>query len=332
MTATPVGRRPATSYDVAARAGVSRSTVSFILNGNDARFPESTRQRVLDAARELAYQPSLAGRSLASGRSDTIVVLLPNSTFGSNLQDAVDEVMVGTRAVGGNVVVRFAGNDPEATMAAVLALRPAGVIDLGVLSADERLQLEGHGIVAPPDVPPETRPRLRWRHLGDPGAQPARARLPGAVVRRARRPADGRLRPWSAGRHCGPSPPARASPSRHRCAWPSISEGDGGARPRCWPGTTSPVGVACYNDEVALALLAAARELGVAVPDRLAVVGVDHIPVGQLWSPPLTTVEVDLRGMVRSIASQLRALLGHGEAEEPDQASPFLTLVRGGTA
>ncbi|WP_081865906.1 LacI family DNA-binding transcriptional regulator [Blastococcus sp. URHD0036] len=331
MTATPVGRRPATSYDVAARAGVSRSTVSFILNGNDARFPESTRQRVLDAAKELAYQPSLAGRSLASGRSDTIVVLLPNSTFGSNLQDVVDEVMVGTRAVGGNVVVRFAGNTPSATMTAILALRPAGVIDLGVLSADERLQLEGHGIIALPDAPPGT------ARDGDGGISEIQARTlleSGCRTLWFAALADQRLDAYGPGRLAAlrafaageglPEPAQVRVPLDLTQATVALGE--------VLAGDDVPVGVACYNDEVALALLAAARELDVAVPDRLALVGVDHIPVGQLWSPPLTTVDVDLRGMVSAIASQLRALLGDGEAEQPVQASPFLTLVRGGTA
>ena len=54
-------KRP-TSADVAARAGVSRTTVSFVLNGRtDAGIPEATRPRVLDAAGELGYHPHGAG-------------------------------------------------------------------------------------------------------------------------------------------------------------------------------------------------------------------------------------------------------------------------------
>ena len=142
--------RPATSLDVARRAGVSRSTVSNILNGNGDRFPETTRQRVFSAASELDYQPSLAGRSLATGRSDTIVVLLPNTTFGSNLQDAVDRVMVSTSTFGGNVVVRFAGSTPKATNAAILALRPLALVDFGVLSIEDRHYLEQRGTIIVP--------------------------------------------------------------------------------------------------------------------------------------------------------------------------------------
>ena len=51
--------------------------------------------------------------------------------------------------------------------------------------------------------------------------------------------------------------------------------------------------IAAYNDDVALAVLAAARTIGLRVPDQLAVIGVDDIPLGALWSPALTTLALD---------------------------------------
>lgn len=333
MTATSEARRPATSYDVAARAGVSRSTVSFILNGNGARFPEATRRRVLDAAKELAYQPSLAGRSLASGRSDTIVVLLPNTTFGGNLQDAVDEAMAGTMAVGGNVVVRFAGSTPSATLAAVIALRPAGLIDLGVLSPAEQRQLEEHGMVVLPRITSQDDERqdggiaqVQARALVDRGCRV----LWSAALADQRHDVYGPARLRGLAAFCS----ASGLPAPRRVAVPLDLDGAIVALQAVLEGAT-PAGVACYNDEVALALLAAARELDVTVPDRVALVGVDHIPVGQLWSPRLTTVDVDLRGMVSAIAADLRSLLGNGEPENRAAAAAagqFLTLVPGETA
>ncbi|MCA9838461.1 MAG: LacI family DNA-binding transcriptional regulator [Trueperaceae bacterium] len=69
-------KRP-TSYQVAELAGVSRTTVSFVLNNVDGiNLPSSTRQRVLDAAKELGYVPDAAARKLASGRTQTIGLLL----------------------------------------------------------------------------------------------------------------------------------------------------------------------------------------------------------------------------------------------------------------
>ena len=77
-----MAQRPkrATSADVAARAGVSRTTVSFVLNGRaDAGIPGDTWRRVEDAARELGYHPHGAARALAGGASHTIGLVLRQS-------------------------------------------------------------------------------------------------------------------------------------------------------------------------------------------------------------------------------------------------------------
>jgi DNA-binding LacI/PurR family transcriptional regulator len=66
-----------TSLDVAKRAGVSRTTVSFVLNNvAGMQISEETRNRVLAAARDLDYVPDAAAQALASGRSKTIGLLL----------------------------------------------------------------------------------------------------------------------------------------------------------------------------------------------------------------------------------------------------------------
>ena len=65
-------KRP-TSFEVAELAGVSRSTVSFVLNGvAKANISAATQARVRDAARSLGYVPTAAGRTLASGRTNTL--------------------------------------------------------------------------------------------------------------------------------------------------------------------------------------------------------------------------------------------------------------------
>ena len=81
-----------TSADVARYAGLSRATVSQVLNGHAHRFAADTAERVLRAAEELGYQPSAAGRMLRSGSSDFVIALVPNTTFGGNLQDIFDTV------------------------------------------------------------------------------------------------------------------------------------------------------------------------------------------------------------------------------------------------
>lgn len=309
--------------------------MSFILNGNGARFPETTRQRVLAAAKELDYKPSLAGRSLASGRSDTIVILLPNMAVGSNLQDVVDEAMAGTAAVGGNVVVRFAGSTPKATMEAVLALRPAGVINLGVLSGAEYQQLEQRGILALPRFVSDSDGQ------SDGGVTEVQARV---LLERGCRAMWSALLGGQRGDVLGPN---RVAALRRFCAAHGLPEPKQVSVPVDLAGAIAaletilaghtpgvgPLGVACFNDDVAMALLAAARELGVRVPERIALIGVDRSLVGQLWTPRLTTIDVDLRGMVARIAAELRSSLGGGEPPSPSpRAADLLTLVPGETA
>ncbi|GAB3231906.1 LacI family DNA-binding transcriptional regulator [Glycomyces halotolerans] len=70
------GKRGVTIADVAARAGVAASTVSYVLSGKRS-ISSSTAQRVLDAVAELGYHPHAGARSLASRRAGVIAMMLP---------------------------------------------------------------------------------------------------------------------------------------------------------------------------------------------------------------------------------------------------------------
>lgn len=73
--------RPPTQEDVAELAGVSRSTVSIVLNhrtNRQIRISEETRRKVWAAAEQLGYEPNALARSLRSGQSRHIGVLVPN--------------------------------------------------------------------------------------------------------------------------------------------------------------------------------------------------------------------------------------------------------------
>src|SRR5688572_31052012 len=70
-----------TQVDVAKRAGVSRATVSYVLNGvTDGRVPisDETRQRVLEAIEELGYEPDARAQALRSGATKTIALIIPD--------------------------------------------------------------------------------------------------------------------------------------------------------------------------------------------------------------------------------------------------------------
>ncbi len=64
-----------TTYDIAREAGLSRTTVSFVLNGRmDVAIPEETRARVIAVAERLGYKPNRAARALASGKTQMVAL------------------------------------------------------------------------------------------------------------------------------------------------------------------------------------------------------------------------------------------------------------------
>ena len=73
MTRQP-RKRPSTMSDIALQAGVSRTTVSFVLNNHvsSASIPDETKDRILEAAKKLSYRPNLAAQVLHTNQTHTI--------------------------------------------------------------------------------------------------------------------------------------------------------------------------------------------------------------------------------------------------------------------
>ncbi len=71
-----------TLKDIAEATNLSIATVSLVINGKGGNIPESTRQRIFEAVRQMNYQPDYAARSLVTGRSQTIGVIVPDISNG----------------------------------------------------------------------------------------------------------------------------------------------------------------------------------------------------------------------------------------------------------
>lgn len=338
MTVDLQPARRATSKDVAARAGVSRSTVSQILNG-DERFPPETRARVRAAAEALNYRPSRAGRALVTGLSDIVVLVVPHATFGPHLQDSVDRITGATATAGMSVVVRFARMQDETTLTSVLDLRPAAVVDFGVFTSQQRERIEGSGTFvvprrayvsegADPDPIDIEIGRIQVRELLRNGSR----RLVYAALE------DKRLDPFGPPRLEGIQREARERgldvpltpriPLDVHGATKALTE----VRDKAGPG---PLGICAYNDDVAIAVVAASRELGLRVPEDVAVIGVDKTAVGQLVSPRLSTVAIDQPLLMDALVQDL-ATLSTRRPDADAQRNEFdlrrvLELVRGET-
>ena len=86
-----------TMREVAARAGVSKATVSYVLNGREVamRIPDETRERILSAVRELGYYPNALARSLSNKGTHTIAIVMQYSTLFSGWSGFTNELMHG---------------------------------------------------------------------------------------------------------------------------------------------------------------------------------------------------------------------------------------------
>src|SRR5258708_2284759 len=83
--------------DVAERAGVSKATVSYVLNGRETamRIPDETRERILSAVRELGYFPNALARSLANKGTHSIAVVMQYPALFSGWSGFTNELMHG---------------------------------------------------------------------------------------------------------------------------------------------------------------------------------------------------------------------------------------------
>ena len=109
-----MAKRP-TQEDVAQQAGVSRATVSYVLNRRaDGRIPitAETRQRVIEAADQLGYNPHALARSLRSGLTHTVGLLIPD-THNPHYMDILSGVEAEVVEQGYYLVLVSAKLDPE---------------------------------------------------------------------------------------------------------------------------------------------------------------------------------------------------------------------------
>ena len=319
--AGPRRRRP-TGADVARRAGLSRATVSYVLNNTPHQvIPEQTRQRVLAAAAELGYTPSAAGRALRSGHSDVVLLLLPDWPIGPSVGVLLESLSSALAEQGLTFVAhpRSAGRPVSDVWKAIT---PAAVITFEELDDAETEKLKGAGVELAValfgghrgpramDIPEQRTGRLQAEHLAAAGHRQLGYAWPD----------DPRVLTFAQPRLDG----VRQACADLGLAQPQVvtvpftREGVDGAV-RAWREAVPPVtGICAYNDEVALALLAGARREGLDVPGDLAVIGVDDIPAAAVALPALTTVRADTPALAGYIAETIgRKLDGRPRGRRP---------------
>ncbi|WP_214326969.1 LacI family DNA-binding transcriptional regulator [Nonomuraea sediminis] len=284
--------RPVTSVDVARAAGVSQATVSYVLNDNPhARVSEETRQRVRDAAARLGYVPDASARTLRTGRSGIVLLPLAEARIGPLVQAMLDDMEEEFRSRG-YTLVQYGERRLTGVAAAKswLALRPAAVIvEAGRLTRKSVDLLRSSGtrtVIAFSDeasplvpavvMPHEATGACAARHLVERGCTRLAAIVPKepGIDRMGERRLSGVRAVFPAARRIDLA----------------FSEEEAG---RIAAGSDLPDGIFAYNDEYAMLLISALQDAGVRVPEDVAVVGADDLPLARLMRPRLTTVHFD---------------------------------------
>jgi DNA-binding LacI/PurR family transcriptional regulator len=308
-----------TSADVARASGVSRATVSFVLNDvPNQTIPEATRRKVREAAERLGYTPHGPAQALSRGRGSIVLLCLPDSPPSVAVDDLVTELDRGLAAHGLMLVTHTAGPDRQPALALAAAVAPVVVVGLMPFDAAQVAAFQARGaqvvLSAPDDPPPRHDDAGRVIGMAQAGYLAGRGHVRIGYVH----PSDPRLRPMSDRRHAGADETAR------RLGLPEVSvrcmpaDGDFTTVLRRWPAEDGITAIAAFNDDVALVVLHAAWALQAHVPADVAVIGADDIPQARYACPPLTTIRGAGRPFGAMLAEVVLQRLGVVRATPPD--------------
>jgi LacI family transcriptional regulator len=297
-------KRNVTMVDVAHHAGVSQTTVSFVLNSNGTpNIPDETRQRVLDAIEELGYEPDARAQALRSGSTKTIALVIPDLRnphfceyataieeaarasgyhlllFSTTLNDeyAIDifKDLARRRFDGLILVSGFVLQSKEAkTTLARLLHRGLPVVEL----------TEYYGVDSVAAQYDEATKEL-MSYLFSLGHR----RIAMIYGVGGHELADDRLLPYQASLETAGIP--FDAGLVQKCG-PTIRDGYEACK-KLLQLETRPTAIVTINDLLAIGALRAAADLKLQIPSELSVIGYDDIPMADFLIPRLTTVTKD---------------------------------------
>lgn len=288
----------ATVRDVAARAGVSPKTVSNVLNGTFRVTPE-TRAKVEEAIAALDYVPNLSARGLRNGRTGMIAVALPDLRM-SYAAEMLHHLVKAAAERNLHVQVEETGASSERE-AELMSRARAQLVD-GLILNPVMLETTAvqRGVALPPVVLIGEVDQPIVDHVWVDNVAATRE-ITELLIK------EGHRRIAIVG--VGPMATAQLRLKGYRKALAAAGrtidhELEIGCRNWHADGATAafaafldqhapPDAVVCMTDTLALGVMAAARQRGLAVPDDLSVVGYDNIADAASMHPPLTTIDFD---------------------------------------
>lgn len=327
---------PVTAKDIARQLDLSQPTVSRILSGTPGhRVAEGTRQRVLETAQRLGYQPNAVARSLRRGRTG-IIGLYTNHDYDARndfLSAIIGSLQRACETRGLDLLLHSALRDrsPERMYGKLRDGRIDGLI-LHANADDPLVEILGRSplpVVAIADCLPNLPSvtcddadgmRLLIAHLWTRGYRRFAMLIPEdalASVERRQNAFVSELARYDVGAADG-----AVSKIHGEQAAPVLDTLLADDRPRA---------VCCWNDRTAYALLAACNARGVSVPERIAITGFDGFRDDKAPARQLVTVGCPWEQVA---ATALRRLISQIEGEPCEDSETCLpvTLIAGDTA
>ncbi|REE98891.1 LacI family DNA-binding transcriptional regulator [Thermomonospora umbrina] len=299
----PRQRKRATIREVAQATGLSPAAVSYALRG--IQTSEETQERVRAAAEELGYEAHPIARALASGRSGMVGLLCGSleDYWQQSLATGIGRALVGRDRY---ALILDAAGDPARELALARRLADQRVDGLIVQPLDPSAALWSelaetlpvvsigdalHGGLSAGEVVFDNRAgvTLALEHLHALGHRRI-AVLTSTRASTPDRPADVHVN--AEAERLG----IRATVITAPQSWSEATR----VALRTLAAPDRPTAVFCFSDSIAYGVYAATRELGLSVPGDVSVCGYDGHPMSELLTPPLTTVDWDIDGIVHA--------------------------------
>lgn len=302
-------------------AGVSRTTVSFVLNQLEgASISEATRKRVLEAARKLNYHPNSAGRKLVSGKSDTLGLVLyqsPEQVFADAfLPQVIFGVEQAAMQLGFHVLIKPVEPKDNDGYARLISENHAdGIILSGPRQDDRqilRLHREGVPVMLLGQMPETDLPFVDVNATS--GAKTAVEHLIKLGHQRIGMITNAPLTYTSAQQRrsgylqalCDASIEPDVNWTREGNYTPASGYQ---AMKELLDESPRLTAVFVASDVVAMGALLAIRRAGQQIPDDVAVVGFDDIFLAEYFDPPLTTIRLPAYGLGFTAGERLIRLI-----------------------
>ncbi|MFN8492917.1 MAG: LacI family DNA-binding transcriptional regulator [Caldilineaceae bacterium] len=315
-----------TIKDIAKAAGVSHTTVSRALRG-DERITADTTERILRLAEELGYVPNSIAQSLTSQRTNTIGMLV-TSVADPVVMDILDGAENIAQKLGYCIFLSTSHDDPVRESHVIETFqrrRVDGVIVVASRSGDKsRIALDRIQVplvLLDSEEVHATRPAVNVDNQGGAGfavdhlLQQGHRRI--GYIGATNRPLT------NIKRFAGYCQSLQQAGIQVEPTWVINPEAEDDIT-RGWLGleyclsadpAAGVTAIFCYNDQIAIGVLHACYHKGIAVPQQLSIVGFDDIRSASYVNPPLTTVRQPLQTMGEVAMTMLFDLFEKGEVQ-----------------